>query len=480
MVRSKKLFALAAAGALVLAACGSDDDASTDTEAPAETEAPADTEAPTDSEAPADTEAPTDGEAPEDTEAPDDGGEAYAVDLEACEDPDAASAPIEGNIKIGTSIPLSGGPAAVWAPIGAGQQAYIDYYNAEFGGVNGQQLELVAKDDQYTADLTKANVDELIFDDEVAALTSIVGTAHNLAIQAETNAQCVPQLWAATGAPEWGDLENYPWTTGMLVPYPVEAEAWAQYVVDTYGEGATVAIFAANNDFGAVYVDAFTESAEAHGIEIVAQESIEATDSGAPSGQMTNLVAAAPDAILAAPLGAQCIAFMTELGNARAANPDFNPDTYVTATCASSIIFGVVTNGGSTGVFTSNNLKDVGNEEVVASDEEVARYIEAFTAAAPDADPAGIGAAGWNAMELTVHNIQEAADAGNLSRQGIMDAARNINYESGLLLNGLVYSMDANDAFISEGTQLRQWDGSGFVSVGDVIDLEGTLGTFGG
>ena len=130
-------------------------------------------------------------------------------------------------IKIGTSIPLSGGPAVLFAPFGAGVQAYIDYYNTEFGGVNGQPLELIIKDDQYTADLTKANVDELIFDDQVALLGGIIGSANNLAVQADTTAQCIPQLYAATGAPNWGDVENNPWTSGLLVPYEIEAEVWA-------------------------------------------------------------------------------------------------------------------------------------------------------------------------------------------------------------------------------------------------------------
>ena len=128
-------------------------------------------------------------------------------------------------------------------------------------------------------------------------------------------------------------MENNPWTSGLLVPYAIEAEVWAQYVAETYGEGATVAMFTVNNEFGLAYVDAFTAAAEKNGLEIVAEESIEAADSGAPSGQMTNIVAAAPDAILAVPLGAQCIAFMTELGNAKAANADFDsrhvPDRHV-------------------------------------------------------------------------------------------------------------------------------------------------------
>ena len=484
MFHSKRLLALAAVGSLVFAACGSDDnssdttDAPADTEAPAATEAPADTEAPAETDAPADTGATTDTEAPADTEAPDASGEAFAADTSACDDPEAATAPIEGDILIGSSIPLSGGPAVLFAPFGAGMQAYVDYYNAENGGVNGQQLQLTVKDDQYTADLTKANVDELVFDDNVALLTGIIGSANNLAVQADLNAQCIPQLWAATGAPNWGEVDTNPWTSGLLVPYAIESEVWAQYIESEYGEGATVALFTVNNEFGQAYVDAFTESAAAHGIEIVAQETIEAADSGAPSGQMTNIVAANPDAILAVPLGAQCIAFMTELGNAKAANPDFNPAVYQTATCANPIFFGAVSNGGADGVFTSSNLKDVNNADVVASDEKVSTYIDNFTAAAPDADPGGIGAAGWVAMELTVEAIQQAADAGNLSREGIINAVRNIDYTASLLRDGLNFKMDATDGFIAEGTQLTAWNGTGFDDVGEVVNLEGSLGVY--
>ena len=138
------------------------------------------------------------------------GGAAFAVDTSICDDPDAATAPIEDSIKIGTSIPLSGGPAVLFAPFADGQQAYIDYYNSEFGGVNGQELELVVKDDQYTADLTVANIDELVFDDEVDVIAGVIGSPNNLAIQEDLNAQCIPQMTASTGAPNWGDVENNP------------------------------------------------------------------------------------------------------------------------------------------------------------------------------------------------------------------------------------------------------------------------------
>ncbi|WP_423979557.1 ABC transporter substrate-binding protein [Ilumatobacter sp.] len=405
-------------------------------------------------------------------------GAVFAVDTSACDDPDEATAPIDGTVKIGSSIPLSGGPAVLFAPFADGQQAYIDYYNSEFGGVDGHELELVVKDDQYTADLTVANVDELVFDEGVHLLSGIIGSANNLAIQGDMNAQCIPQLNASTGAPDWGEVDTNPWTTGLLVPYAIESQVWAEQAA---ADGATTAgLFYVNNEFGQAYADAFGEAAEANGIEIVASETIEAADSGAPSGQVTNLVAADPDTILAVPLGAQCIAFMTELGNQQAANPDFDASVYQTATCANPVFFGAVTNGGADGVFTSNNLKDVNDPDVAANDEGAAAYLAAFEATGSDADPGGIAAAGWESMEIAVKAIQEAAEAGNLSREGIINAARNVDYSSLLLLEGLNYVMNAEDGFLAEGTQVRVWSDelAGFESVGDPIDLNGTLGVY--
>ena len=56
-------------------------------------------------------------------------------------------------------------------------------------------------------------------------LSGIIGSPNNLAIQADMNAQCIPQLWASTGAPDWGNIEEYPWTTGLLVPYAIESRS---------------------------------------------------------------------------------------------------------------------------------------------------------------------------------------------------------------------------------------------------------------
>ena len=478
MVKTKKLMALAAVGALTLAACGSDDDTGDD--ATVETDAPAATDAPEATDAPDSTDAPDTSDAPDTTEGDTASGAAFVIDAEACDDPDAATAPIEGSLKIGTSLPLSGGPAVLFAPLGAGQQAYIDWYNAENGGIDGQPIELVIKDDQYSADLTKTNADELIFDDEVDVLSGIVGTPNNLAIRDDTNALCIPQLAASTGAPEWGQIDDYPFTTGLLVPYEIEVRVWGDYIVEQFGEGATVGLVYVNNEFGQAYVSLMEEYAAENGLEIVAQETIDVADSGAPSGQMTNLVQADPDAILAVPLGGQCIAFMQELGNAQAANPDFDPAVYQTATCSDSIFFKAAANGGEDGVFTTLNIKNP-EDPSYADDEGLQTYLDAMATYAPDANALStIAVAGWSSMEAAVQAALDALEAGDYSRVGIMNAARNVDFVPALGLEGLRAIMNAEDGYTAEGTQLVQWStADGYlVPVGDVSDYEGSLGVY--
>lgn len=140
-----------------------------------------------------------------------DGG--FAIDTADCLT-DPASVAIEGDtIKLGTSLPQSGQYAA-FNNINLGQQAYFRYLNEELGGVDvggtRYKVELVVRNDEYAADKTVANVTSLVEDDGVFALFNVVGTKNNLAIRDYVNENCVPDLFAATGSPAWGN-HAYPW-----------------------------------------------------------------------------------------------------------------------------------------------------------------------------------------------------------------------------------------------------------------------------
>jgi ABC-type branched-subunit amino acid transport system substrate-binding protein len=448
---STRVFALAMASALTIAACGGDDEGSSSTEAPAASEAPS-TEAPS-------TDAPS-------TEAPAAG---WAVNTDDCVDPDAANAPIEGTIKIGSAMPLSGGPAATaFAPVKDGFEAYIQWANENkiLGDIT---IEVQIEDDQYNKDLTPGAVEKLL-DAGTNVFSGIIGSPNNAAVRDLLNEECYPQLNALTGSPAWGDAENYPWTTGILIPYTVEAKAYAALIADQFPAGAKVALFYVNNEFGQVYAEAFKEVAPEFNIELVDEQTIEATDAAPPTAQVNSIASNAPDAILAVPLGAGCATFLGEVANAKAANAGWNPSMFLTATCASSLILGLA-GPAATGLYTSNNLVDILDPEVAAQP-AVAEYI-AYMEGLGKGDIITTAIAGWHTAEVTVLTLKAALESeAGLTRASIINAARAFNQATTFTRPGITLKMNGvEDQFLAESLQVVQYDAETklFTDIGELI-----------
>ena len=460
--RKRMLAAFIAAGALFAAACSDDDDNgdSADTTPSEETTAPDDTTGPEETTAPDDT-------APVDTEPP--AEEAWAVDTSLCVDPDAASAPIEGDLFIGSAMPLSGGAAAAaFAPVKDGFEAYIKYAN-EQDLLSGVTISVQIEDDQYNAELTPGAVDTLIAAD-ADIFAGIIGSPNNAAVRQTLNDNCIPQLAALTGSPAWGDVANFPWTTGQLAPYDLESKVYASQIATDHPDGATVALFHVNNEFGQVYMDAFTDLASEFSLDIVAEETIEATDQAPPTSQITNIAAEAPDVIMAVPLGAQCITFLTELANAKAANAGWEPQVYITNTCASSLILGAA-GAAADGIFTSGNGIDIVNP----ANHEIPSVVQFrdYMAAEGLSDVEATAAAGWVTAEVVVEILRQAqaSDAG-LTRESIINAARNFDYHPSLYLDGINFTMSGEeDPYGAQSLVVRTYDAETktFEDVGEII-----------
>lgn len=445
--KSTRILALAAAGSLVFAACGGDDGESSDTSGVS-------TEAPSDSEAPMDTEAPS--------------GDAWAVNTDDCVDPDAANAPIEGTVKIGSTMPLSGGLAATaFAPVKDGFEAYIKYANEKklLGDIT---IEVTIGDDQYNKDLTPGKVDELL-DADVDLFSAMIGTSQVASVRDLLNEECYPQLMSLTGDPRWGDAENYPWTTGILIPYDVESKAYAKVMGEMFPDGGDVALFTVNSDFGQPYVDAFTEAAPEFNLTIVEEQTVEATDSNPPTAQLNAIAAAAPDAILAVPLGAGCVTFLTELANTKAANPGWEPKVFVTATCASALILGAA-GAAADGLYTAANLVDVLDPETAALP-AVAEYI-AYMESLGKSEIITTAGAGWHAAEMTVAVLKKALESGVLSRASIINAARNLDVVGMLTREGVrMKTSGLEDQYITQSLQVVQYNATTtlFTDIGTLV-----------
>lgn len=464
MKRTRGLAAVIAASALLIAACS--DDKTTDSSTAPSTGGTAAVETTVATgETTVETVADT-------TPVTEPAAEGWTVDTDNCVDPDAANAPIEGTVKIGSAMPLTGGSAsAAFAPVKDGFEAYIKYAN-EQGLLGDVTIEVSIEDDQYNAELTPGAVAKLL-DAGVNLFSSIVGSPQNLAVRDTLNDNCVPQLAALTGSPAWGEVADYPWTTGALVSYAVESAVYAAQIAELYPEGAKVALFHVNNEFGEYYVDAFKDLADEFGIEIVGEETIESTDSNPPTAQITNIAALKPDVIMAVPLGAQCISFLGEVANAKAANPGWTPATFLTNTCALPLILGA-SGQAANGLYTSSNLIDVA-DPANADIPQIAEYL-AYMDGLGKKEIASTANVGWTAAEVTVAIlIQAQASPEGLTQASIINAARNFNFTPSLVVPGVEFTMNGeDDPFLAQSLIVRQYavaaDGSGtFTDIGELI-----------
>ncbi len=455
---SVRLMAAAlAAGTLLIAACSSDGSTTNGTTAATT----ADTSASETTAAAVETTA-----APETTAAAETG---WAVDTSACIDPAAAEAPIEGTVKIGSAMPLSGGiAAAAFAPVKGGFEAYIKYANEKklLGDIT---IEATIEDDQYNKDLTPGAVSKQI-DAGVNLFAGIIGSPNNGAVRDTLNEECIPQLNALTGSPAWGEVADYPWTTGILVPYTVESKVYAKQLAEMYPDGANVAMFYVNNEFGQVSADAFKELAPDYNLTIVDEQTIEAEDPAPPVSQITSIAAKKPDVVMAVPLGAGCVTFLGALADAKAQNADWTPATFITNTCASSLILGAA-GAAADGLYTSNNLVDVA-APANAENPNVKEYL-AFMEAQKLSEIATTASAGWTTAEATVAILKQAAESPEgLSRASIINAARNFTFTPMLARDGVVdKSSGEEDPFLAQSLQVLQYDAdtATFTDIGSLI-----------
>jgi branched-chain amino acid transport system substrate-binding protein len=482
--RRIRIAVLLAAGSLLVAACDAGD-AATTTPVPTTASSPGASDPPPSTEAPPETDASPETEAPDDTDPPDtdassstepSASEPWTVDTEACADADAANAPIEGTVEIGSVMPLSGGvAAAAFAPIADGFRAYIDHANEE-GLLEGLELELSIEDDQYREDLTLAAVTTLI-DAGIDLFSGIIGAPNNMAVRDLLNDDCIPQLNALnvlTGSSEWGDVADHPWTTGLLVPYTVEAKVYAAQLRELHPGGATVALFYVDSDLGHLYADAFRDVADDFGLEIVEEQTVDAADTNPPISQVANIASAAPDAIVAVPLGAGCITFLAELGAAIASAGDWTPDTFITSTCANSRILAAA-GAAADGVYTSANLRDP-SDPAEADQPGVREFVEYMTSIDRQ-DIIATAGVGWTTGEVTVAIIEQAmASPDGLTRASIINAARDLTFVPSLGRDGVELRSDGEaDPHLAESLQVLQYAaGTGstpgtFTDVGDLV-----------
>ena len=99
------------------------------------------------------------------------------------------------------------------------------------GGINGRKVTLISLDDAYAPQKTVEQVRRLVESDGVLGIVGSMGTPTNLAVAKYLNSAKVPQILLLASSPKLDDPENLPWTTTFMMPQPVEAKIYADYLL---------------------------------------------------------------------------------------------------------------------------------------------------------------------------------------------------------------------------------------------------------
>src|SRR3979411_2263017 len=180
-------------------------------------------------------------------------------------------------IKIGNIMPYSG-PLSAYALIGRTQEAFFRKVNAE-GGINGRKINFISYDDGFSPPKTVEQARKLVESDEVLLIFQSLGTPTNNAIRPYMNQKKVPQLFVATGATQFGDRKNFPWTMGWQPTYQSEGRIYAKYILQNLPQGR-IGILYQNDDSGRDYLKGLKDGlgAEATKSMIVGEITSKPTD----------------------------------------------------------------------------------------------------------------------------------------------------------------------------------------------------------
>lgn len=173
--------------------------------------------------------------------------------------------------KIGGIGPTTGSNAIYGNAVMNGAQIAIDEINAA-GGVNGYQLEYKFEDDQSDAEKS-VNAYNSLKDWGMQILMGTVTTTPCVAVVEKTAADGMFQLTPSASSTDVIDNDN---VFQVCFTDPNQGTASAQYIADNSLASKAAVIYDSSDVYSSGIAAAFTEEAEAKGIEVVAEEAFTA------------------------------------------------------------------------------------------------------------------------------------------------------------------------------------------------------------
>jgi branched-chain amino acid transport system substrate-binding protein len=379
------------------------------------------------------------------------------------------------SILLEGTFPLSG-PASGYAPIPAGMGAYFAYVNAH-GGVNGRKIKWHYEDDGYNPANTVQITHKFVEQDHAFALVGGLGTEPQLAVRQYLNDNKVPELFVSTGATTFDrDFAQYPWTLGWQPDYEAEGAIYGKYVVNNL-KSAKLGVLYQNDDYGNDYLRGLKAGlTQQHQPQIVDAEPYDLSATTPPAVQVAKLKASGADTfvIFATPTPTiQSYVIATKLG--------WHPAHVITnSVSATDPFLTIAEKSGSDvveGTLSVGYLLDPSNPQYnKAPGMKLYRQIMAKYDKAGNAnDPLNLYgvAKAWT----TVQVLQAAGK--NLTRAGLMKAARAMNYSTAtkkanpFALPGVRVFTKGNYQFPISQVELVQYQNHVFKPISKLINGRG-------
>jgi branched-chain amino acid transport system substrate-binding protein len=364
-------------------------------------------------------------------------------------------------IKLGQTMPYSG-PVSAYGTTGKAEAAYFAKINAE-GGVNGRKIRLLSLDDGYNPSRTIEQIRRLVEQEEVLLIFSSFGTAPNTAIVKYLNAKKVPQLFVTSGASEFGDPKNFPWTMGWRANYRSEAIVYAKYLLEKH-PSAKVGVLYQHDDVGKDYLTGLREGLGDKAAKmIVAEESYEVTDPTVDS-QIVTLKGSGADTLFD---------FGTPKATAQAIRKAYDigwKPLHFVGNPASSVATVMQPAGleKSVGIISAAFLKDP-TDPHWQEDPGLKEWLAWMNKYYPEGDTADFyNVYAYALAQTMVHVLKRCGD--ELTRENVMRQAANLkDLELPILLPGVKINTSPTDYYPIEQMQLQRFDGKQWVLFGHLI-----------
>jgi len=369
-------------------------------------------------------------------------------------------------ITLGGTVPLSG-PAAAYASVGRGADAYFRYVDSK-GGVFGRKIVFKYEDDEFDVAKTILLTRQLVEQDNVLAIFDSVGTEHALAVRPYLNDRKVPQLFVGSGVSKLAtEHRKYPWSMGYLPSFAGEGAVYGRYIA-AHRPKARIAVLYENSDFGKDMLNGLR-----HGLggkaKIVGTQPYEIEDANVDS-QLARLQASGADTLMLFATPKFAI-----FGYVGAFRLGWHPHYFVTSVSISPDIMKIAK-------FGSNQKQVDGSISIAfvkdptalqwAKDKTVRLYKTIVRRFLPGAKPDDVF--NYYGMAVAYTMVDTLKKAGrNLTRAGVLRAATHLNETNPFLLPGVMIKTSPSDYYPMDKVKLARYHGSHWQFFGKLVDARG-------